>query len=815
MFFQLLERRGLLSLTVSVDYTFDLTGFFTDPERRAVLQAAVDAAVDAYGDALDPIVPGGGNSWAAVIDHPGNGGVVEIPNPTVPADTLILYVGARNMSSLAIGGPGGFNSTGSTAWNQLVATRGEANARGGGARDFGPFGGTIAFDSDPTAGWYFGLDETAIGGGNDFFATALHEMTHVLGFGTSDSWESQTAALTFRGPASVAEYDGDGNVPIDADRAHWASGTADEGRETAMDPALTTGTRKLLTPLDTAAMDDIGWEIPLVAQLSANPATNGGGEAATFNVTYSHYTNIGLSTLGDGDVSVVGPNGFSQPAKLVDVIPNNRSAEVVYSFTPPGGSFDEADNGSYSVVVAGEAVGDGFGNFAPAGPVGSFPVNVDRPPTASLSAEDVTALGGTGQTLTVTYSDSTGIDESTIGTDDLSVARESDGKTLAVVGVSTSSGDASSSSRNVIYTLAAPSGSWTTPDNGTYAVTLNPDQVRDNGGTAAESAVLGTFRVAVGTLAFAAGQSATFFDADGDAVTVSLKGQGSGQVLFDSLGMANASGVLLRDTNMSSALSISATGNGTSVGEVGIEGPLRSFTGKGTDVTATVTVAGAISKLQLRNVSGTMTLNGVGDAATSVVITGARDLSLNSAGAIGVIKVKDWLDTDDTPDVISAPHLSVVSVKGTFQAGITANAIDRITIGGVLEGSEIRVAERIGSISVGSISRSHVFAGVRPEVDSLPDSEDDFSTGTSAIQTFRVKSRLATAFSDTSVAAASLGRVALSNVESGNASSAFGVAASVAASVTGSTAAGGAFRLFGLNEATESIAVEDFAVRIF
>src|SRR5690606_2650504 len=52
-----------------------------------------------------------------------------------------------------------------------------------------------------------------------------------------------------------------GDLLLDSDLSHWRSGTFSRGQEAAMDPTLTTGARKLLTPLDFAALDDIGWEI--------------------------------------------------------------------------------------------------------------------------------------------------------------------------------------------------------------------------------------------------------------------------------------------------------------------------------------------------------------------------------------------------------------------------------------------------------------------------------------------------------------------------------------------------------------------------
>lgn len=57
---------------------------------------------------------------------------------------------------------------------------------------------------------------------------------------------------------------------MSGDLAHWAEGTtsfvAGLPQEAAMDPTITTGTRKAFTDLDFAAMKDIGWEVTPVPE---------------------------------------------------------------------------------------------------------------------------------------------------------------------------------------------------------------------------------------------------------------------------------------------------------------------------------------------------------------------------------------------------------------------------------------------------------------------------------------------------------------------------------------------------------------------
>lgn len=810
-----LESRTLFALSVQLDYSFDANNFFDTADKRAAIQAAANAAVSAFGDDLEAILPTGGNTWRAVIDDPASGGTQEVVNLTVPANTVVLYVGGRDMSALGIGGPGGFSSTGSPSWNERVATRGENNARGSEATDFGPWGGSIAFDSSPSGGWYFGLDGSAIGGRSDFFSVALHEMIHLLGFGTSDAWQSRVSGALFTGPASAGEYDGAGNVPLSSDRAHWAAGATDDGAEAAMDPDLTTGNRKTLTALDLAGMDDIGWELPLDANLTTpTTAPTAGQTSVTFAVTYSHYTNVDLASIGAGDVTVTGPNGFSAPATLVSAGGPGKSVTATYSVAAPGGTFDGSDSGSYSVVLAGQAVGDGFGNFTPSGSLGSFAVDIAGPPAAALVAQDVTQFGAATHEISVTYSDPQGIDASSIDVADLAVTRTGDGAALTISAVSTAGvGVGNTSPRTAIYTLAAPGGSWDPGDNGTYTVLLQGQQVLDAVGTSGDAGTLGTFDVLVGADGFSAGDVATFTDASGDVVKISLRGPGTGQLMFGAGASADAAVIVLNGTSPASTLTITAAGAGTSIGDLTVNGPLKSLIGKQVDLAGTIAVTGPMPRLLLRNATGAITI-GAGGAPSAVTIAQARDLSITSVSGLKSVKAAEWLDTDTTPDTITTPVLTTLAVKGALEAGVRADSIGRITAAGALRGADIRAVGNIGAVTVGSAADSFVFAGVRLDLATLPDSLDDFANAAAVLKSFTVKGKGAP-FANTRVAAPTINKANLGGATIGTvAGNPFGLAADRVNAVSGTTSVMGLYKFTKREEPGSGLALIDFAVVI-
>ncbi len=73
-----------------------------------------------------------------------------------------------------------------------------------------------------------------------------------------------------------------------------------------------------------------------------------------------------------------GPGGFSQLATLVGVDPatDGTPRTATYQITPPGGAWDSADGGTYTVALEANQVRDTAGNAAAATTLGTFTVNL-------------------------------------------------------------------------------------------------------------------------------------------------------------------------------------------------------------------------------------------------------------------------------------------------------------------------------------------------------------------------------------------------------------------------------------------------------
>jgi hypothetical protein len=158
----------------------------------------------------------------------------------------------------------------------------------------------------------------------------------------------------------------------------------DAGDNSLVPPGLATDQRGAGFPRILNGTVDIGAVEGLnlfpQAALSAAPVTSAGGTQYTFTVTYTAVSPalIDVSTLGTGNVVVTGPGGFTATPALVNVNPASNAGTVVatYAFTPPGGSWSAADNGTYRVALVGDQVTDTSGASALSGSLGTFQATV-------------------------------------------------------------------------------------------------------------------------------------------------------------------------------------------------------------------------------------------------------------------------------------------------------------------------------------------------------------------------------------------------------------------------------------------------------
>lgn len=97
-----------------------------------------------------------------------------------------------------------------------------------------------------------------------------------------------------------------------------------------------------------------------------------------FTVTYRDAMGINLTTIGDSNVVVTGPDSVARSAVLTLIAStgDGTSRTATYAISAPGGTWGSALNGTYTVSLQPGQVRDLAGNAAPAGALGTFQVNV-------------------------------------------------------------------------------------------------------------------------------------------------------------------------------------------------------------------------------------------------------------------------------------------------------------------------------------------------------------------------------------------------------------------------------------------------------
>jgi hypothetical protein len=148
------------------------------------------------------------------------------------------------------------------------------------------------------------------------------------------------------------------------------------------------------------------------------------------------------------------------------------------------------------------------------------------------------------------------------------------------------------------------------------------------------------------------------------------------------------------------------------------------------------------------------------------------------------------------------------------QAAGAGTALGRLTAGSI-SASNVRASSNIGTVTANTITGSTIYAGVNvPAGNLLPTGAADF-VAPSTIRGVTVRSRSGVGFSNSAVAASTLGRMNLGTVPSTNAGVAFGVSGQTIASLTATIEGGQSLRLRRLEEPADGGAAGDFHVRVF
>lgn len=229
---------------------------------------------------------------------------------------------------------------------------------------------------------------------------------------------------------------------------------------------------------------------PPTAVISAPSISSSGGNTESISVTYADNDAVKASSIAKSNLTVTGPSGPLTVQSVSAPGGDAGSITVTYLVAAPGGkAWSSADNGNYTIALAAGSVTDVAGNGVAAGSQNfnvNIPVPDTTPPTATISAANVTAPGGSNEIVTVTYSDSgSGVDASTVNSGSVTV--NGPGGPLSLVSLSKLP-SVNGPTVSAVYTFAAPGGAWSPTANGSYTISVVPGHVMD----VANNAIAGT-----------------------------------------------------------------------------------------------------------------------------------------------------------------------------------------------------------------------------------------------------------------------------------------------------------------------------------
>ena len=253
------------AINIVFDYTYG-GGFFsgTNEWRRAHLEAAAAVYEERLVSSLPAINPnpGIGNTWSMSVPRPDTGVVTNFENLAIPADTLQIFAGAKDLGP-NIGGEGyhQFSFSASTGdWFNLWSSRNSATV-------YTPPGGSLIFNTQ--SNFYFDPDISTLeplAGLLDFHSLVLHELGHVLGFFFGNVSGIYRSNDTWVGPNALA-LTGGVPIPLIPGEGHVVDGFSFMGEPSVMDPYFL-GERIGVTELDWAILADMGWDVAPIPEPS-------------------------------------------------------------------------------------------------------------------------------------------------------------------------------------------------------------------------------------------------------------------------------------------------------------------------------------------------------------------------------------------------------------------------------------------------------------------------------------------------------------------------------------------------------------------
>lgn len=329
---------ALRAVTIEFDYSYDSSGFFSDPIKKATLEAAGAAWEAVLENVHLPEIPLGTgiNTWSLSFNRPDQAATQNqakntvITNQPIAENTIVIYVGARPDVYGGLLGFAEFSYSvfGTSAWLKVFQDRDNGDR-------FASFGGAVSFDSD--ADWHFDPDPStkeSFPGQVDFYTLALHEVGHLLGFAGVAAFNRLTLSGNFAGAETVALY---GSAPPFGVGGHWPDGFTFQSQGMVMAAVLQPNVRNHINPLEVTILRDLGYvptggvrvtlDPPGAVAAGARWMLDGGAERTSEQT---------VTGLGDGEYTLTfkAVPGYVTPAARTIQVVAGQTLQVQESYAP-------------------------------------------------------------------------------------------------------------------------------------------------------------------------------------------------------------------------------------------------------------------------------------------------------------------------------------------------------------------------------------------------------------------------------------------------------------------------------------------------
>ncbi|KQV42698.1 hypothetical protein ASC86_18720 [Rhizobium sp. Root1212] len=442
---------------------------------------------------------------------------------------------------------------------------------------------------------------------------------------------------------------------------------------------------------------------------------NAGQTSYSFTVSYADSDGtINAASIGVGDVTVSKGGVF---LTVVGASWNAATGTATYTVTPAGGTWNDADNGTWTIGLVANQVSDDDGAFVSANSnAGSFSVSMDTTrPTATVVVSDSALAVGETSLVTITFSEAvTGFTNAdlSVANGTLSAVSSSDG---GITWTATLTPTSSITDTTNVITLdntgvtdgAGNAGSGTTNSNN-YAI----DTVRPTASIVVSDSALAVGETSLVTITFS--EAVTGFT-NGDLMitngTLSAVSSSDGGITWTATLTPTAS-----ITDSTNVITIDNTGVTDSAGNAG-SGTTDSnnYTIDTVRPTATIVVSDSAlvaGETSLVTITFSEAVTGFTNADLSVANGTLSAVSSSDGGITWTATLTPTVGIVDTSNVIALNNTGVTDIAGNLGSGTTNSG--NYTIDTVLPTATIIVADNalaIGETSLVTITFSEAVAG--------------------------------------------------------------------------------------------------------